>query len=822
MKNIPFLKWFRNVSLTKKLYFVVGIMAALIGVELYALNFTIHTLSATRALVGGEGLWSKAEKEAASSLQKYGYTHEEMDYQHYLNLLAVPLGDHKARLSLSKPVPDVKEAFKGFAEGRIHPDDINGVISLLTRFHNNSYIQRAVIYWVRADSMINVLQKSGETLHQQIMSGKASAAEINATSQKIQNLDKELTEEEDNFSYSLGDGSRWMEHLILKLLFSIALTVELTGLFLSISVSRAITKGINEIVKIARKVAIGNFSSRARVYSEDEIGFLAESFNRMVGNLEKKTQEEKQAVNALRSQKELYETLLKAQSEMGEGVIISQNGEIVYVNQATCKIYGYSMEEIMRMPSSLHLFPKQKEYALNKKSDEFKGETKIVRKDGKRLDIEFTSRFIRNPGNVQSITMFRDVTEKKEVDEQLQKAKENAVRSELAKQVGEKFLATMSHEIRTPMNAIIGFTDVLLNTPMNVEQRKFLGAIKTSGDNLLIIINDILDISRIKAGKMRIEQKGFILSQILSVCVEQMSPKAIEKGIDLSTTVDNTIPAVVVGDPNRLTQILLNFLSNAVKFTDKGAINIGVRKLSDEADEVALEFSVKDTGIGVSPDKLNDIFDAFTQASDSTARLYGGTGLGLAIVKQLAELQGGSVSVESKVGEGSVFYFRVRYKKVRGNMPYPANKTISNVNEEVITGLKVLVVEDNAMNQLLAQKILEDWGWAVEIASSGMIAIEKVKKTDYDIVLMDIQMPEMDGYETASYIREKLPVPKCYMPIIATTAHVMQAEEDRCYEAGMEGYISKPFNTKLLYSRILEVLKKRADSSDYSFRNISG
>ncbi|HTB30598.1 MAG TPA: HAMP domain-containing protein, partial [Bacteroidia bacterium] len=281
MKKIPLIKWFRNVSLTRKLYFVVGIMAALIGVELFALNFTIHTLSAARALVGAEGLWSKAEKDALFSLQKYSYTHDEMDYQHYRNMLAVPLGDHKARLALSAQPIDWKAAFEGFKEGRIDTSDIDGVINVLTRFHNNSYIARAVLYWTRGDSMIEVLQNTAVKLHEQIRSDTVSAAEINHTTEGILILNNQITGLEDNFSYALGDGSRWMEHLILKILFSIALTVEFTGLFLSISVSRTITKGIDEIIKVARRVATGNFAGRAKIFSKDEIGFLAESFNRM-------------------------------------------------------------------------------------------------------------------------------------------------------------------------------------------------------------------------------------------------------------------------------------------------------------------------------------------------------------------------------------------------------------------------------------------------------------------------------------------------------------------------------------------------------------
>jgi PAS domain S-box-containing protein len=800
-------------------------MATLIGVELFALSFTIHTLSSARALVGAEGLWSKAEKDATFSLVKYGYTHDELDYEHYLNMLAVPLGDHKARLAISKQPIDHNEAYEGFIQGRVYPDDINGMVNLLTRFHNNSYIAKAITYWVRGDSMISNLQNLGTKLHNQILFGKASIAEINQTTGEIQDLNKQVTVLEDNFSYSLGDGSRWMEHLILKLLFLIALTVELTGLFLTVSVSRAITKGISEIIRVAKKVATSDFTSRAVVFSKDEIGFLANSFNQMVGNLERKTIEEKQTENALRAQKELYETLLKTQSEMGEGVIISENGKIVYVNPATCKIYGYSMEEILRLSSFIKLIPKSEKHKLMEnfevdtvgKKSQLSGETKIQRKDGGLVDVEFTTRDIQTGGHEQTITVFRDVTEKNKVQEQLKKEKENAVRAELSKKVGEQFLATMSHEIRTPLNAIIGFTKIVLKTPLDAEQNKYLGAIKTSGDNLLVIINDILDFSRIKEGKMPIVLKNFSLSQVLSTCVEQMSPKAAEKKIKLTTIIDSSIPDYIIGDSARLTQVLLNFLSNAFKFTEKGEIRINVRRVSEEAEAIELEFSVKDSGIGIPENKLNSIFDAFTQANDDTSRIYGGTGLGLAIVKQLAELQRGSVSVESKSGEGSCFYFKIKYKKAKTQVPSFLKRPVNKVEEPEVTGLKVLVVEDNEMNQVLAQKVLEDWGWIVEIAENGKVAIDKVEHNNYDVVLMDIQMPEMNGYDATTYIREKIPVPKNYTPIIAMTAHALHSEEEKCFEAGMDDYISKPFNEKLLYTKIITVLNNRAKPLNIQF-----
>ncbi len=573
------------------------------------------------------------------------------------------------------------------------------------------------------------------------------------------------------------------------------------------------------------KVATGDFTGRAKVFSKDEIGILAGSFNQMVGNLEKKTIEEKQSENALRTQKELYETLLKTQSEMGEGVIISENGKIVYVNPATCKIYGYSMEEILRLSSFIRLIPKSEKSKLLEtfeqdgtgKTAQLSGATKIQRKDGNLVDVEFTTRNVQTSGHVQSISVFRDVTERNRSEDQLKKEKENAVRAELSKKVGEQFLATMSHEIRTPLNAIIGFTKIALKTPLDDEQHKYLNAIKTSGDNLLVIINDILDFSRIKEGKMPIERKNFSLSQVLSVCVEQMSPKAFEKKIKLSTIIDSTIPDIIVGDSTRLTQVLLNFLSNAFKFTESGEIIINVRRLAETTESVELEFSVKDTGIGIPSDKLSGIFDAFTQANDDTSRIYGGTGLGLAIVKQLAELQGGSVSVESKPDDGSCFYFKITYKKSKTQVPGFLKRPANNVVEPVITGLKVLVVEDNEMNQVLAQKVLEDWGWNVEIAINGKIAVEKIEENNYDVVLMDIQMPEMNGYDATSYIREKIPVPKNYIPIIAMTAHALHSEEEKCFEAGMDDYISKPFNEKLLYTKIATVLNNRAKPSDIHF-----
>jgi PAS domain S-box-containing protein len=814
MSNIFIFRWLKNVSLTRKLYFVVGIMAILIAVELFTLSFMIHTLSSTRALVGAEGLWSKSEKDAVYSLTRYGYTHNEKDYQEYIKLLNVPLGDHKARLELFKATPDLSVARQGFTEGRVNANDIDGAINLLRRFHDVSYIKKAIAIWTQGDENLTQLEYLGDRLHRQVSSSSPDG-EINGTIQEVYELNVGLTILEDQFSYTLGEGSRWIENLILEILFIIAMTVEFSGLFLTVSVSRAISKGINEIVTVASRVSQSDFTSRAKVFSQDEIGLLATSFNKMIDDLKKKIEEEKLAKEALHVQQELYKTLITAQSEMGEGVSITDGEKIVYVNDATCKMYGYSRSEILNFSSFLHLVPEEEKLKLVERlkerlkgnREQASGETKIMRKDGTVIDVEYTVCTLFSEGRQLVISIIRNVTEKNIAAHQLRHEKARAESAEISKKIGERFLANMSHEIRTPMNAILGFTDILENTPLSPEQREYLDAIKISGDNLLVIINDILDFSRMRSGKMPIEKKEFTLSKIITTSAELMQPKAKEKGLTLYTKIGNGVPDNLIGDPTRLMQVLLNLTANAIKFTEKGKVSITINKLEEVNNIVQLQIQVKDTGIGIPEDQLESIFDAFTQVNNETARVYGGTGLGLAIVKQLADIQGGSVSVTSEPGEGSCFNFTIGYQIKKGQTKQAEN----NADEEatvILKDLRVLVAEDNIMNQVLAKKVLSDWGWEVDIADDGERAIELLKQKNFDVVLMDIQLPKMDGYQATHYIRSNLSLPKKAIPIIAMTACAMEGEEEKCLKAGMNGYVSKPFNTKTLYTNISKVLNK--------------
>jgi CheY-like chemotaxis protein len=352
------------------------------------------------------------------------------------------------------------------------------------------------------------------------------------------------------------------------------------------------------------------------------------------------------------------------------------------------------------------------------------------------------------------------------------------------------------------MNSIIGFTKVMLKTPLTAKQKEYLTAIKMSGEVLTVLVNDILDLAKVDAGKMIFEQKPFKMDASISAMIHLFEPKIQEKNLQLIKKYDPKIPKVMVGDPVRLHQILINLVSNAVKFTIEGKITVGVRLLNLEEDKVSVEFTITDTGIGIAEDKIEFIFQNFQQATSNTSRLYGGTGLGLAIAKQLAEQQGGTIAVKSKIDKGTTFSVVLPFQKTKDNL-----ESVTEIKElnRKIKGLKVLVVEDIALNQLLMKTLLDDFGFECELAGNGIIAIEKLKSKPFDLVLMDLQMPEMNGFDASRYIRENI---DSQIPIIALTADVTTADLKKCKAVGMNDYISKPIDENLLYSKIIDLLKK--------------
>ncbi|MFI5172577.1 MAG: ATP-binding protein [Chitinophagales bacterium] len=394
----------------------------------------------------------------------------------------------------------------------------------------------------------------------------------------------------------------------------------------------------------------------------------------------------------------------------------------------------------------------------------------------------------------------------REKTKELESEKERAEHSERVK---EQFLTNMSHEIRTPMNAILGMTRLLLQKDPKKDQLKYLNAIKHASDNLLVIINDILDLSKIEAGKINFEKIDFDLRAELESVYETININAEEKGLSLSLEMDNNIPQVLIGDPYRLGQILLNLAGNAIKFTEKGRVLISVIPVANDTENISLQFAVQDSGIGIAKDKLSYIFDMFTQETSSTTRKFGGTGLGLAICKKLVELQGGTIHVESEPGKGSIFSFILNYKIEK-------DKSASDlyVEEDIDAGkklkdLRILLAEDNEFNQMVAVDSLEAVieGVKIDIAKNGIEAVDMVNKNEYDLVLMDVQMPEMDGHEATKKIRSSNNEKINSIPIIAMTASVIKAEVEKCFESGMNEFVGKPFSVDELLEKMSSVLK---------------
>ncbi|MCD4730026.1 MAG: tetratricopeptide repeat protein, partial [Bacteroidales bacterium] len=379
-------------------------------------------------------------------------------------------------------------------------------------------------------------------------------------------------------------------------------------------------------------------------------------------------------------------------------------------------------------------------------------------------------------------------------------------KAEQSEKVKEQFLANMSHEIRTPMNSILGMTNILRKNDHTKTQEKYLDAIAQSSENLMVILNDILDMSKLEAGKIELESKLFNLNDELRIVEDILKYRAREKGITLKCKVQDGVPGWIIGDPTRLNQVFINLVGNAIKFTEKGAVIVSVRVKEQYLQQAILEFEIKDSGIGIPHDRLDAIFQSFTQADGNTTRHYGGTGLGLTISKQLVELQDGRIHVESQVGKGSTFIFEIPYEIGKSQS---TDRTEKNQEYPKLMGVRVLVAEDNEFNTMVLVEELNSsiQKSVVDIASDGKIALDKIAANEYDIILMDILMPEMDGYTATKAIRN-LDSHKNSIPIIAMTASTMKEDIEKCSESGMDAFISKPFETVDLLKKMEQLIEK--------------
>jgi PAS domain S-box-containing protein len=510
------------------------------------------------------------------------------------------------------------------------------------------------------------------------------------------------------------------------------------------------------------------------------------------------------AEKALRTSEEKYRSIIE---NMNLGLLqVTPDENIIYANQSFCNMSGYGAEELIgRNAPQLFVRPSRAgttEMVMERRkhgaSDAYEMEVLNKNGDAKWWLISGAPLYDDKNDFAGSIGIHLDITSQKRLEEELRAAKQEAENSAHAKEI---FLANMSHEIRTPMNAIIGLGKLLARTRLDDQQAFYLDVIRNASDNLMVIINDLLDFSRLEAGKVSLEQIPFRLREHIDKAVQILKFRAEEKGLLLECRCDDNISDALIGDPHRLNQVLMNLLSNAVKFTEKGGVKVNCELLEGTKDRQVIRFTVADTGIGMSEEFLAHLFDKFTQEDESISRRYGGTGLGMSISKQLVELMGGTIDVVSKKNKGTSISFNLEMAK--------GDERDLEADDEVLPdtaalqGKRILLAEDNAMNRLLATTILSQYGASVYEAADGEQAVEAIKTQEFDIVLMDMQMPVMNGLEATRLIRDGI---NDTIPIIALTANAQQQEARRCSEAGMNDFITKPFDEGVMVSLITKWL----------------
>ena len=502
------------------------------------------------------------------------------------------------------------------------------------------------------------------------------------------------------------------------------------------------------------------------------------------------------------------------------------DGRYARVNLAYCDMFGLSREALIgRAVEETHAEPLAEMHAHTDRcvlegATTARYEFRAQLHDGRTVDCVASKAALRSPqGEITGLVgTVIDITDQKQATRALMQAKEAA---ESASRMKSEFLANMSHEIRTPMNGIIGMTDIVLDTPLDDKQREYLGIVKSSAGALLDIINSILDFSKIESGKLSLDHRGFDLPRLLADTLMPMAPHALERGVDLRMELDPHLPARWIGDPGRLRQILNNLLGNAVKFTEAGEVVLSVREAAPRPEDARhwLRFAVRDTGIGVSPERQAQIFEPFIQEDNSITRRFGGTGLGLSITRHLCDLMGGGISLTSAPGQGSEFVAELPFE-ADADVPFisppmqPHADGIAPGEQPAAASAQVLLAEDNAINELLTVTLLRRWGHKVTVAGDGAQAVMLFSEKRFDVVLMDVHMPGVSGLEATSHMRDiERETDRPHTPVIALTASAMPDDRRRCLDAGMDDYISKPLRPEDLRQAIDHHLRRSRSAS---------
>lgn len=589
-------------------------------------------------------------------------------------------------------------------------------------------------------------------------------------------------------------------------------------------VSLIIVRPISSLSQAARNLGGGQRGVRTGLpHRTDEIGQLADSFDSMAIILDSREEERDAAVKALSESEEQFRTIFTLAS-IGIAQTDPKTRQFLRVNQKLCEITGYSSDEMLALRVPEITYPEDRgrdweafQDILNGKLQNYQLEKRYIRKDGTIVWVNVNMTLIRDfTGQpVRTVTTIEDITRRKQAELETIKAKELA---ESATRAKSEFLASMSHEIRTPMNAIIGMADLLSESPLTAEQQQYVNIFRTAGENLLGLINDILDLSKVESGEMTLENLPFDLHDLMERVSDITAIRAHKKGLELGILIMHDIPHFIYGDSGRLQQILINLIGNSIKFTNKGEILVKVTRFDAEqhqssSNRVSILFSIRDTGIGIPTNKIDLIFERFTQADSSTTRQYGGTGLGLAITKQLVELMDGRIWVESKESEGSIFSFVIEFEEQEQT---EINLSLPEVD---INGLKILIVDDTSINRLILRETLIRWGALVTEAEDGQTALTLIKRAKddgepYKLVFLDCRMPQMDGFAVAESIHDD--------PIMAGLAVIMLTSDNRseniakAQECGIHEYLIKPVKSRELQLAIRSLLGRQQTASRIS------
>jgi PAS domain S-box-containing protein len=952
------MKYFwQRLSISKKLFSIVLIISLLFLFQLALIFYALGSLLSTRALIVGESIWSKAQKDAVHNLYQYAHLKDIKYLQNFYSLMEIPDGDTQARLELEKSHYNIEIVRNGFLKGQLQASEIDGIIHLLVVFKNNQYIVRAVESWAQADLLILDLKNKALDLKYFIH----DEFKIKEALERINLINEALSFYEKDFSYALQEGSRSAESLFIFFIIFIVILFESVGIYLFYKLSLYIVLTLKEFKKTATEVGLGNLTVSAPVSYSDELGQLGTSLNQMILNLKQGTEKKKKAEESLRKSNERYSIMIEAvkdyaifsldlkgcvrswntgakylngysadeiighhfsifyiQEDIEAGLpekelnlaikygryerevlrlkkdgslfwanvilkarcdkfgIVSGfsnvtrditelkeyesklkksnlqleekiefrtkklqwresqlrqitnalpecvcqldvNQKFLFVNESFCKLMGLNKKEILSF-SMLEIFGKTN-YALFRKSiqDVLNGHNKSfeVQLNIHNLISIFNISLVSDFDEKMQITGFvlvaHDIRKYKEIEFELKKSKELA---DVANQTKSSFLANMSHEIRTPLGAILGFSELIINNEVSeLQKKKFVEAIQRNGHLLSNVINDILDLSKVEAGKLEIEKVKILFDDIIKDIESLLNLKASEKGIKLSILKDEKIPQFIITDPLRLRQILLNIIGNAIKFTQEGLVEVRIKTtLVSGSQNPKLVFIIQDSGLGMTPLQVEKLFTPFSQADVSTTRKYGGSGLGLILSKKLAVALGGDVSLlNSEMNVGSTFSVMIdsglpqhsKFKAFESNSFLLESQKL-DINSN-LKDFRILFVEDSLDNQLIVTHFLKSTGVEMKIANNGQEGLDYALSENFDLILLDIQMPVMGGFEAIKKMKDG----KINIPIIALTAHAMKDDIKQCLEAGFNDHLSKPINKLSLVKKIEQWLHKK-------------